>query len=176
MQPPAGQQRILRRLFGAAHLSDFLEDVGRILQAALQTGDRHPLRVHLGGHEYPQGRGAGRAVQGHAGSAGGSGRHVRKNIQRRGEQDQQCRHLVPHRADNRPGAVGVHVLRRQGRDLRGPAPEKRGGREKRRWAVFHAQAPHSGYGTLRPPRADENHCGSLLRKRWILPRRPRAHC
>ena len=117
MQPPAGQRCVLRRLSGAAYLSDFPENVGRILQAALQAGNGHPRRVHLGENEHSQGRGAGGAVQGDPGEAGGAGRHFGENLQGRGEQDQQRRHSVPHRADDRPGKMGVHVLRCEGRDL-----------------------------------------------------------
>lgn len=106
---------------------------------------------------------------------GGAGRHFGKDFQGCGEQNQQRRHPVPHRADDRSGALGVHVLRRQGRDLRGPAPEKRGGCEKRCRTVFHTPAPHSGYGTLRPPRTDENRCRPLLRQWRFFPGRPRVH-
>lgn len=62
VQSAQGRRIVLRRLSGTAHLPDFLKNVLRIFQAALQARRRYSRGLHLGGYEYAQRRGAGGKV------------------------------------------------------------------------------------------------------------------
>lgn len=48
---------------------------------------------------------------------GGAGRHPGSDLPGRDQQGQQRRDPLPDRADDRPGKMGLHVLRCEGRDL-----------------------------------------------------------
>ena len=159
MQSAPGRRGFLRRLSGAAHLPDFPENVRRVREAAVQAQHGHPRGVRLGGHEHPQRRGARGEIQGDPRKARRTGRYAREDLPRRRQQDRKRRHPLPRRADDRSGAVGLHVLRREGRDLRRAFTEKRGGYQERRGTVLHAPSADPGHGRVRPAGADENHRG-----------------
>ena len=71
-----------------------------------------PCRLHMVGYEHADRRGAGSKIQGDPRKARRAGRHPRADFQGRHQQSQQRRDPLPHRADDRQGEVGLHVLRR----------------------------------------------------------------
>ena len=148
MQSPAGRWRILSGLSGTAHLHDLFEDERRIQPPALQPRNRHPGGLRLGGHERAHRRGAGGEVQGNSRHTWQEDRHPGRNLHAGHQQDQQRRHTLSRGADDRQGEVGLHVLRREGRDLRGPFAEERRGYQERRGPVFHAAPADPRHGAL----------------------------
>ena len=154
---------------------------GAELESKYKSGDRHPRRLRLVGYEHLERRGTGEQVQIHPGDTGGAGGHPGQDLSGGGQQDQQRRHSLPHRPDDRQGKLGIYVHRREGRDLRGPAAKERRGREKRCGPVLHAPAADPGHGGVHPTGTQENHRRPLLRQRRLsaggpkLPVRPQAY-